>query len=279
MTESDNGAAVTRRNGRSHAGRPDPHRPSAGRSRVGSDGASPVVHTLRLVAYLRVSTIEQATHGYGLDVQRAATRAAAKAMGARIVKWCIDDPKSGALPADERPGLTEGLSWLHDGRADGIIARDLDRLAREVTVQEAILAEVWNRCDARAFTSTGEVPRDDPDDPYRTAMRQMMGVFSGLERRLIVKRLRDGRKAKAAAGGHAVGRAGYGWRSVGGELVEIEAEQRGLARLRALAAGGASTREIAATLAEEGHPTQRGGRWTSPVVARILSRLVEAVPA
>ncbi|GAA2648533.1 resolvase [Paractinoplanes durhamensis] len=279
MSEAQGGAALTRRNGLSHAVRPDPHRPSGERSRVGSGGTRPVAHTLRLVGYLRVSTIEQATHGYGLDVQRAAIRAAAEAMGARIVKWCIDDPKSGALPADERPGLTEGLTWLRDGQADGIITRDLDRLAREVTVQEAILAEVWNRCGARAFTATGEVERDDPDDPYRTAMRQMMGVFSGLERRLIVKRLRDGRKAKAAAGGHAVGRAGYGWRSVGGALVEIPAEQRGLARLKELAAGGASTRAIAATLAEEGHPTQRGGRWTSPVVARILSRQVEAVAA
>lgn len=279
MSEVLGGAPVTARSGRSAAGGPDPSRPSGEPSRMGSVGARPVVHTLRLVGYLRVSTIEQATHGYGLDVQRAAIKAAAAAMGARIVKWCVDDPKSGALPADERPGLAEGLTWLHARKADGIITRDLDRLAREVTVQEAILAEVWNRCDAKAFTATGEVPRDDPDDPYRTAMRQMMGVFSGLERRLIVKRLRDGRKAKAAAGGHAVGRAGYGWRSVGGELVEMPAEQRGLARLRELAAGGASTREIAAALAEEGYPTQRGGRWTSPVVARILSRQVEQVAA
>lgn len=272
MSESLGGAAVTRRNGRSAARRPDPHRPSGEPSRMGSGGDRPVVHTFRLVGYLRVSTIEQALHGYGLASQRADIKAAAARMGARIVKWATDEGLSGALDATDRPALAEALTWLHDGRADGIITRDLDRLAREVTVQEAILAEVWNRCGATAFTATGEVERDDPDDPMRTAMRQMAGVFSGLERRLIAKRLRDGRKAKAAAGGHAVGRAGYGWRSVGGALVEVAAEQRGLARIKELAAGGASTREIAAALAAEGHPTQRGGRWTSPVVARILSR-------
>lgn len=34
----------------------------------------------RLVAYLRCSTIEQTVSGFGLDVQRAAIKAAAKAL-------------------------------------------------------------------------------------------------------------------------------------------------------------------------------------------------------
>lgn len=96
---------------------------------------------LRLVAYLRVSTLEQAKHGYGLDVQRAAIRDWAASHGARVVKWCVDEGKSGALLPADRPGLTDALLWLHAGRADGIISRDLDRLARGVTQQEAILAE------------------------------------------------------------------------------------------------------------------------------------------
>jgi len=39
-----------------------------------------------------------------------------------------------------------------------------------------------------------------------------------------------------------------------------------------LRAGGASTREIAAVLADEGFPTKRGGAWLSATVARILAR-------
>jgi DNA invertase Pin-like site-specific DNA recombinase len=127
------------------------------------------------------------------------------------VKWVADPAMSGALPAVDRPGLTDALALLRDGSADGLIVRDLDRLARAVTVQEAILAEVWNRLGGRVFEATGEVLRDDPDDPMRTAMREMAGVFAGLERRLVVKRLRDGRAEKARQGGHAVGRPPYGW--------------------------------------------------------------------
>lgn len=236
---------------------------------------------MKLVAYLRVSTIEQADKGYGLDVQREAIRKAAKSLGAKIVAWSVDEGKSGALDAAKRPGLLDALTIIRDGKANALIVRDLDRLARAVSVQEAVLAEVWGKESCAIFTSVPpqEVPRDDPDDPMRTAMRQMRGVFHELDRRLIAKRLRDGRNAKAANGGHATGSPPYGWRvdkpspeNPHGALVAESAEQAALARMRALAEQGASTREIARMLAAEGHPTKRGGRWTSPVVARILAR-------
>src|SRR5207244_11738718 len=87
-----------------------------------------------------------------------------------------------------------------------------DRLARTLSVQEAALASVWAQ-GGRVFLPEGEVLRDDPDDPMRTAMRQMMGVFSQLERGMITARLRAGRAAKAASGGYAYGSPPFGWRA------------------------------------------------------------------
>lgn len=235
----------------------------------------------RLVAYLRVSTIEQQAHGFGLDVQRRAIRDAARALDARIVGWCSDEGLSGALPAEDRPGLECALDKIDNGEADGLIVRDLDRLARSVTVQEALLARVWLVGHASVFTSLPptEVMRDDPDDPMRTAMREMAGVFAGLERRMIAKRLRDGRRAKSAAGGHATGATPFGWKSArrgpgnpNGALVPVPAEQAALRRMWELSAAGSSTRQIADTLTAEGHQTKRGGRWASATVSRILTR-------
>lgn len=236
---------------------------------------------MRLVAYLRVSTIEQADKGYGLDVQREAITKAAKQLGAQIVGWTADEGKSGTLDATERPGLAEALTLIRTAKADGLIVRDLDRLARAVSVQEPVLAEVWANAGASVYTSVPpqEVARDDPDDPMRTAMREMAGVFAGLERRLIVKRLRDGRKAKAARGGHVDGPAPYGWRTdrsnpdnPHGKLVPVPAEQRALAKMRSLHDQGVPTREIARVLDIEEHPTRHGGSWTHGTVARILKR-------
>src|SRR5688572_22577813 len=70
----------------------------------------------------------------------------------------------------------------------------------------------------------GEVPRDDPDDPMRTALRQMVGVFAQLERGTVVARLRAGRRRKHELGGYAFGAPAYGQRTVEGVLVPDETE-------------------------------------------------------
>ena len=235
--------------------------------------------SLRLVAYLRISNLEAKDLGHRLPAQRKSVRDAAKAAGHRIVGCFEDEDLSGALPADQRPGLSDALDMIAAGKADGLIVRDLDRLARSVTVQEAVLATIWQDPAAEVFTSIGIVARDDPDDPMRTAMREMAAVFAGLERRMIAKRMRDGRRAKAAAGGHATGAVPYGWcsekRSASnphGKLVQVPAEQVALARMRELHLGGASSRQIAAALTAEGFATKRGGRWASATVTRILAR-------
>ena len=123
---------------------------------------------------------------------------------------------------------------------------------------------------SRFTTDQGEILQDDPEDPMRTAMRQMMGVFSELEHSMIVARLRAGRKEKAAQGGYAYGAPPYGWRAVGGELVEQPAEQVGRARARELRAAGASFREICRRLEAEQISPRRGDRWHPEAVRRML---------
>lgn len=221
---------------------------------------------MRLVAYVRVSShdADEAT----IDNQARAIKRWARANGHRIVQVFKDEGVSGAKPADERPGLTDALRALRDREAVGLIVRDLDRLARSVTVQEAVLAEAWQRKDTKVHTVHGEVMRDDPDDPMRTAMREMVGVFAGLERRMIAKRLRDGRNAKRDKGGHPQGRYRYGWTPKGKD----DEQQAALRLMRAMRDAGRSTREIARVLNEQGHPTARdGATWHGSTVARILS--------
>lgn len=224
---------------------------------------------LRLVAYLRVSTVGQ-LDGYGLASQEKDVRRWAKTAGVRIVHVVREGAISGAKDADERPALMDALGWISTGRADGVAAPNLDRVARELTIQEAVLALVWAH-GGRAFTADhGEHLEDDDDDPMRTAMRQMRGVFAQLERGLIRKRLKDGRAIKAEAGGYAGGAPRYGLRAEGGELVVDPAEQVGEARATELRAAGLSLQTIAEALQIEGVPTKRGGPWSKGMVARVL---------
>ncbi|HET7327659.1 MAG TPA: recombinase family protein [Nocardioidaceae bacterium] len=229
--------------------------------------------------YTRVSTHGQ-VDGESLPEQERNGRAWAEANGHTVVAVYTDAGRSGALPVTERPGLADALEAMETGVIDGLVMRDLDRLAREVTVQEAVLAQVWLTPGASVFEygRNGEVLRDDPDDPMRTAMRQMAGVFAGLERRVIVKRLRDGRRAKARKGEHANGPAPYGWVSRDGDLYPVPVELAVLDEMRRLRATGAKQADVAAALNAAGHPARSGGAWTQPVVSRVLARDAARTP-
>jgi DNA invertase Pin-like site-specific DNA recombinase len=127
----------------------------------------------------------------------------------------------------------------------------------------------------------GEVHEDDPDDPMRTAMRQMRGVFAQLDRGQVVKRLRDGRKAKAASGRKAVGAYAYGTRGHGTgrerDAVADPVEAVAVRRIVELRQAGESYRTIAAALDAEGHRPRRAEQWSPMAVRNVALR--EAVTA
>lgn len=231
---------------------------------------TPRTTSLRLVMYVRVSTAGQ-LDGYGLEAQEKDCRRWAKKNGHKIVKVCTDGAVSGKTSDEERPGLTEALGIIAAGDADGILAPTLDRIARELTVQEAALSVIW-AYGSRAFTvDHDEHVADDEDDPMRKFVRQVMGAAADLERGLIAKRLRNGRKTKAASGGYAHGAPAYGQKAVDKELTLDEDEAAVLVKMREWQAEGVSIRGIADRLNAEEIPTKRGGRWHATTVNRLLS--------
>lgn len=234
---------------------------------------------MRLGIYTRVSTDTQ-TRGESLHDQRHdGTEWAARA-GHDVVAVYTDPGRSGTLPAMERPGLLDALDAVASGTMDGLVVRDLDRLARALTVQEAVLAQVWSRPGTEVFEYAAgrAVLRDDPDDPMRTALRQMQGVFFQLDRAMTIKKLRDARTNKTRKGMHANGPAPYGWVSVDGELHPIPGEQATLDALRALHAEGLNQTEIANVLNASGHRTREGAPWSQPIVSRVIRRDAARTP-
>lgn len=234
---------------------------------------------MRLVAYLRVSSNGQ-LDGYGFDVQRRDIRAWAKANGHKVIAEYTDAVTGKADTAD-RPGLVEALQVIRrPPEADGIVVGRLDRLARQLTVQEAVLALVW-REGGRVFAAdTGEVLQDDPDDPMRTAIRQVQGVFAELDRKTVVKRLRDGRRVKAAEGKHAVGTYAYGYQGIGKgrqrDSGPREDEQVAVRRIVELRRSGASYRAIAAALDGEGLRPRKAESWSAAAVRNVALRELPA---
>jgi DNA invertase Pin-like site-specific DNA recombinase len=231
---------------------------------------------MRVVGYLRVSTDRQADEGLGLEVQEAAIRSWAKASGHRIIKVCRDEGISGSNGIETRVGLAEALELLKSGESGGLVVYKLDRLARDLVLQEQLLAEIW-RMGAEAFSTSGAEQgylQDDPTDPSRKLIRQVLGAVAEYERAMIRLRLEAGRRRKSQQGGYAgFGSPPFGYRSESGSLVPDPYEQNTLARIGTLHDDGKSLRKIARALDSEELKPRRGDCWQPRQVGRIVNRL------
>ena len=75
---------------------------------------------------------------------------------------------------------------------------------------------------------------DDPADPSRRLIRQVLGAVSDYERAMGRLRLAAGRRHKTDAGGSAFGAPPFGYRSERGELVPRTGEAEALALITAM---------------------------------------------
>jgi DNA invertase Pin-like site-specific DNA recombinase len=130
----------------------------------------------------------------------------------------------------------------------------LDRLARYLVLQEQLLAEI-KRLGADTYTTSSAEAgylADDPDDPSRKLISQILGAVNEYERAMIKLRLRSGRARKNRNAGYAYGPPPLGYRAEGRQLVADNYEQQVVERIRALRAEGRSLRQIADVLTAEG---------------------------
>ncbi|MEV0137908.1 recombinase family protein [Streptomyces globisporus] len=233
---------------------------------------------MRLAGYIRVSTGSQ-LDGFGLEDQERIVRRWTREHGHKLAKLFVEKAQSGTIAGDERPALADALLWVEEKKVHGIVAPNLDRLARELVVQEAALAQCWKHGGRAFMADQGELLPDDPEDPMRTAMRQMMGVFAQLDRGMTVAKLRRGRRIKGETGQYAYGAPPYGWAAHKKALTEEEAEQAGRARARQLRdEDELSLREIVAVLEAEGLRPKRGERWHPETVRRMLANTTDRPP-
>jgi DNA invertase Pin-like site-specific DNA recombinase len=109
----------------------------------------------------------------------------------------------------------------------------------------------------------GEILQGDPDDPMRTALRQMNGVFAELERRMIVKRMREGKRRRRSedATAYVGGNVPFGFRVQGKHLVPCSQEAPVVEKMLDWHHEGLSLRRIAARPEDDvgAVPTPGGG--------------------
>jgi len=231
---------------------------------------------MRVVGYVRTSSRTKDDQETSRPIQERAIRGWCRRNGHRLVGFFYDEGISGTHELADRLGLTEALAAIRRREADGLVVRELDRLSRDLMVQEAVFADVWKLRPETVVLSTkrGEeqnCSRNDPLDPSRKFIRRQLGLAAEFQRDLTVARLAAGKRAKAARGGYIGGTPRYGYHPAGKELAPDQGEQAVARRIRRLHRDGLSIRAIADQLNVDQVPAKRGGRWYPTTVARVLT--------
>jgi len=210
-------------------------------------------------AYLRVSGPSQ-LRGDGFRRQFIAIRKYCVANQLHIVRIFKERGICGATELENRPALSELFNALESDGIKAVVIERLDRLARDLMVQETIIADMQK--SGYVLHSSCE-----PDlcsiDPSRVLVRQIFGAIAQYEKCMIVLKLRGARQRKKARGERGEGRHAYG---------EKPGEEVTLQRILALQSTGHSTRAIANFLNTAGDATRMGGTWKPGTVAKILAR-------
>jgi DNA invertase Pin-like site-specific DNA recombinase len=216
------------------------------------------------IAYLRTSSATNVGADKDSDKrQRHAIEAFAKHAGYELVGEYFDAAVSGADPIEGRPGFKALLERIVSNGVNTVIVEDASRFARTLMVQEAGIAMLVG-LGVQVMTSRGD-DLTDSDDEMRVAMRQIVGVFSQLEKTRLVKKLKAARDRKRVHG------KVEGRKSHAEKRPNVVLEAKRLYRANPRTGERRSLREISAELEKLGFLNE----WGRPYHAQSIRRMVE----
>lgn len=234
----------------------------------------------RVAIYARVSTEEQAEHGYSIDAQLDTLKNFCKMQQKVIVNEYVDRGVSGKS-MEGRFELKRLLRDAKNGEFDEVIVWKINRLARK-TIDLLKIVDTLNKHNVsfRSFSENFET-----QTPMGKFALQMMGAVGKLERNTIVDNVKMGMKQRARTG-RWNGRAVLGYKSVdvaGREKksketrLEIVPDEAAIIRkIFELYASGKGLRAIANQLNHEGHKTKKGNPFSTIAIKDIITNPIFA---
>ncbi len=228
---------------------------------------------IKAFAYLRVSGAGQII-GNGFDRQEDAIRSFAKKSNIEIVQ-IFKEQVSGIKDEEQREVFQQMVAEILRNGVRTIILEGLDRLAREYRIQEQLIIYLASKGITLIDARTGEdVTTAISADPMKKALIQMQGIFSELEKNLLVKKLRIARDAKRIAIGKCEGRKG--WFDVP-EKRDLLVKSIKTYRKKPKGKDRMTFVEVAEVLntkalTDDNYTTLSGGQWTGQQIQNFMQR-------
>jgi DNA invertase Pin-like site-specific DNA recombinase len=233
----------------------------------------------KAVCYARVSGIGQ-VEKTGLERQEESVMSFADKNDFQIVSFYKEAGISGTTNEGDRPAFKEMIGFLIREQVQYVIIEAMDRLARELRVQENLCVYLASKDIQLISANTGEnITKAIEDDPMKKAMIQIQGVFAELDKSQIVKKLKNGRdkvrikneKAKThltlEGQGKCEGRKSYA--ELNPDLIRLAKKMyrkpRNGKRL--------SLRQISSQLYDAGHSTKSGNQFSASQIKNLLTQM------
>ncbi len=184
----------------------------------------------KVVGYIRVSTDKQVQEGEGLETQRQHIVSFCRDNNYELIHIYSDEGISGADEIEDRPELQEMMDYCNNPPIKHVIVDRPDRLARDFYLQLYIEKQLKINYVTVLYASNEAINIADTDTEMmktmKTLMRQMMGAFAELDRKMIKKRLYDGQAIKASKGNKPSGKQPFGYKYASDrKSTEIDREQ------------------------------------------------------
>ncbi len=207
--------------------------------------------------YIRVSSIGQNSGG-GFDRQENAIFSHAFTNKLNIKK-IYKETASGTIK--NRKELTRMLIELEENNINIVIIERIDRLARDLMIQESIIDNMRKNNIKLISVADGDLL---VDDPTRIVVRQVLGAFAQYDKTMIVQKLKLSRERLRAKNGKCEGRKSYSETNPAllDEINRLRRKPRKRKRL--------SNKEIVKSLNQSGFKTATGKEFTTTILKNII---------
>ncbi len=220
--------------------------------------------TTKAFAYLRVSGKGQ-INGDGFARQLEEIENYSKSAGYCIEHVYQEKAVSGTTDETQRPAFQDMITDILKNGVRTVIIEGMDRLARDVSIQTALITYLASKNITLISARTDQdITQAVLNDPMQKALVQIQGVFSELEKDLLVKKLKQARDRKKAETGKCEGRKSY--TETNPELVKT------IKRLRRKPAKGKRmpVKKVIAEVNRLGFTTAKGKPFTLATITNLI---------
>ncbi len=221
---------------------------------------------MNTVAYIRVSTEEQAKEGYSIPAQKERLDAFAKSQGWTITEYYIEEGRSGKDL--ERPAAQKMLADITEGNIEIVLVYRLDRLTRSVIDLHTLL-QLFEKHQV-AFRSVTEIY--DTTTATGRLFITLVAAMAQWERENLGERVYFGMSEMVKQGRRPGTKEPYGYTyNKEKKVLDVNpGEAKVIRQIYDMYLKGDGIRKIVRSLNESQIPTKFGKTWADNTISHIL---------